>query len=131
MEPRSTSPTAITTASSAITIASKAVRTLAGSTQGPADGVGAAAKFDTPIGVALDGRTLYVADRKNHRIRAIDTASGKVATIAGSGTKGTTDGIGTKAQFDGPVGIFADGTNLYIADTGDNNIRKLEYKEVK
>ena len=115
----------------AITIASKAVRTLAGSTKGHADGVGTAAKFDTPMGVALDGRTLYVADRKNHRIRAIDTASGKVTTIAGSGTKGRNEGKGTAAQFDEPVGIVADGTTLYVVSPINNNIRKLEYKEVK
>ena len=90
--------------------------------------VGNAAKFDTPMGVALDGKTLYVADRKNHRIRAIDTTSGNVTTIAGSGTAGRNDGKSNKAQFNEPVGIFADGTTLYVVGRRNNNIRKLEYK---
>ena len=52
------------------------VSTLAGSsagTRGTSDGIGAAASFWVPTGLALsrDGSTLYVADESNHRIRAI------------------------------------------------------------
>src|SRR5689334_3531789 len=64
------------------------VATLAGSagSSGNANGVGAAARFNAPSGVALsaDGSFALVADTQNHTIRAIDTATGAVTTLAGS-----------------------------------------------
>ena len=112
----------------AVTIASGQVRTLAGSTKGYADGAGAAAQFNQPNGVALSGKTLYIADRYNHCIRAVDTTSGVVTTIAGNGKKGRANGIGTAAQFNEPMDLVADGTTLYVADLEGAKIRKLEYR---
>ena len=55
-----------------IVAATGVVSTLAGSTQGFADGTGPAARFSNPVGVAFDGGgTVYVADQSNHRIRVI------------------------------------------------------------
>lgn len=74
------------------------VTTLAGNGQnGLADGRGPDVRFDNPTGlaIALDG-TVYVADRNNHRIRAINTA-GQVSTIAGDGTGEFRDGPGSTA----------------------------------
>ena len=106
------------------------VHTIAGSgTAGYKDGTGAAAQFDTPIGLAVSGTTLYVADYKNHRIRAIDLASATntVRTIAGSGKAESTNGIGTAAQFNRPTGIAVSGDTLYVSTRG-KLIRKLEYR---
>jgi sugar lactone lactonase YvrE len=93
---------------------------------GFADGDVAVAQFNEPIGLALaaDG-TLYVADSKNHRIRAI-SASGLVTTHAGLGTSGFTDGVDTGARFATPHGLAlgSDGT-LYVADRGNHRIRKV------
>ena len=76
------------------------VSTLAGSgTAGSADGLGAAAQFNSPFGVAVDGTgTVYVADNGNNSIRKI-TSTGAVSTLAGSGTAGSANGQGAAAQF--------------------------------
>ena len=112
----------------AIDLASKTVSTLAGSgSPGHANGVGTAAQFDGPIGIAISGGTLYVADSGNHRIRAIDIASRTVRDIAGDGTAGNTNGIGTAARLDRPYGIAVRGSTLYV--TSRLLIRKLEYRE--
>jgi hypothetical protein len=103
------------------------VSTLAGSgTAGFADGIGTAAHFNSPRGVALDASgNLYVADGVNNRIRRI-TPTGTVSTIAGSGTAGFADGTGTAAQFHFPKGIAVDGSgNLYVADDINHRIRKI------
>ncbi len=110
-----------------IVISTGEVSTVAGtSTQGSSDGVGAAARFFEPEGITTDGSSLYVADYKNHIIREIITATGQVITLAGSaGQSGSSDAIGASARFNNPVGITTDGANLYVADTGNNTIRKI------
>jgi len=109
-----------------VVIATGEVTTLAGSaTAGYADGVGKAARFSNPIGIAINGSDLYVADTGNNMIRKIVIATGEVTTLAGSVTVGYTDGIGSSARFFYPYGITTDGTNLYVADSGNNMIRTV------
>ena len=113
----------------AIDLTNKTVSTIAGSgTPGHANGVGTAAQFDGPTGIAVSGGTLYVADTDNHRIRAIDIASRTVRDIAGDGTAGSTNGIGTAARLNRPTHIVVSGSTLYV--TSRRLIRKLEYREV-
>ena len=103
-----------------------AFQVLAGGTEGFADGQGAAAKFNTPSGIALDGQgNLYVADTGNHAIRRI-SAQGQVTTLAGDGTPGFADGKGAQARFNGPMGVAvaADG-RVYVADTWNDRIRVI------
>lgn len=101
------------------------VSTVAGSTQGFADGSATTAQFNEPSGICVDGQgNLYVADTYNHRIRKI-TPAGMVSTLAGS-SFGFADGNGTAARFNLPVGICVDSQgNLYIADSFNNRIRKI------
>jgi sugar lactone lactonase YvrE len=94
--------------------------------RGSADGTGTDARFHYPSGVAAgpDG-TAYVADTYNHTIRQI-TSAGVVTTLAGSGTYGSDDGVGAYARFAAPMAVASDRAgNLYIADQGNNTIRKI------
>ena len=91
------------------------------------DGAGTAARFVRPIGIAVDaGGTLYVADAGSHAIRKI-SPSGVVTTFAGlAGRRGRADGTGSAARFNEPEGVAVDGSgNVYVADTGNNTIRKI------
>jgi murein DD-endopeptidase MepM/ murein hydrolase activator NlpD len=102
------------------------VRTLAGGSEGFADGQGSAAAFNTPSAIALDASgNLYVADTGNNSIRKV-TPQGVVSTIAGDGNAGYRDGPGRDAQFNGPIGVAID-TNgsVYVADTYNDRIRKI------
>lgn len=100
------------------------VTTFAGSaTDGETDGTGTAATFGIPTGIAVDNNgNLYVSELGNH-IRKI-TPSGVVTTFAGS-TNGFADGTGADAQFAGLFGICLRGNYLYVADTGNQRIRKV------
>ena len=110
----------------AIVLTTGIVTTIAGGPQGYADGAGTDARFNGPAGLALSGDTLYVADYHNHRIRAMDIATKRVRTIAGTGTKASVNGIGTAAQFSLPIDIAGSGDTLYV--TSGNQIRKLKYR---
>lgn len=96
-------------------------------TTGAADGVGGYARFQTPMGLATDANgNAYVADMDNHTIRRV-APDGTVTTVAGTpGVSGKTDGIGTSAQFHSPIGVALDASgNIYVADSGNNTIRKI------
>ena len=125
------------------------VTALAGTpdTRGSTDGLGPAARFNRPGGVAVDGTgNVYVADSYNRTIRKI-TPAGLVTTLAGlggdgnspnlpfggydrsdttGGEAGSADGTGKEARFAWPTGIGLDKSgNLYIADLDNHTIRVL------
>jgi sugar lactone lactonase YvrE len=105
------------------------VTTLAGSPGqvGSDDGVGSAARFHEPNGIAVDDTgNLYVAEGLNHTIRKISPA-GEVTTLAGSpGLQGSDDGMGTGARFNHPWGLALDKSgNIYLADVLNNTIRRI------
>jgi sugar lactone lactonase YvrE len=105
------------------------VSTLAGSpgVSGGADGSGSAARFNFPVGVAVDAAgNVYVADSRNSTVRKI-SASGVVTTFAGApGQFGSTDGTGANARFFLPCGVAVDGAgNVYVTDTGNHTIRRI------
>ena len=110
-------------------------------------GPAVAAQLHFPYSVAPDGSgNLYIADQSNHRIRKVDSA-GVISTVVGSGMGGFGGGFGggtfggggfggggfggdggpaTAALLAGPRGLALDGAgNLYIADTGNDRIRRL------
>jgi sugar lactone lactonase YvrE len=105
------------------------VSTLAGPTAagqcGNVDGVGAAARFNNPNGIAVDSNgNIYVADQNNSTIRKI-SPDGVVSTFAGS-TRGSVDGNGTNAKFTSPTGVAVDAAgNVYVGDSSFT-IRKID-----
>ncbi|NOT99899.1 MAG: hypothetical protein HOO97_12535, partial [Sideroxydans sp.] len=106
------------------------VTTVAGSavTPGITDGTGAVARFNGPGGIAIDATgNLFVADTGNHTIRKI-TSAGVVTTVAGTaGLSGSTDATGTATKFNTPFGVTVDSAgNLFVADTYNNTIRKID-----
>lgn len=101
------------------------VSTLAGASRG-AEGTGTAARFVAPAGIATDGTFLFITDKDN-TIRKVEIATGSVTTLAGSpGVYGSADGIGAAAAFNMPKGIVAVGANLYVVDSHNGTIRKIE-----
>ncbi|MCB1177789.1 MAG: hypothetical protein KDK36_09440 [Leptospiraceae bacterium] len=104
---------------------------LAGET-GSTDGTGTTARFNLPCGITTDGTNLFITDSNNHTIRKIEISSNIVSTIAGTaGSSGTIDGIGTSAKLKNPFRITTDATNLYVTDTYNHTIRKIEISSGK
>ena len=82
-----------------------------------------------PAGMAVDeAGNVYIADG-NHRIRKVDASTGIISTVAGTGTAGFSGdgGPAVEARLDEPHGVALDSAgNLYIADTNNNRIRKVD-----
>ncbi len=91
--------------------------------------------IDGPFGIGqlknsnymtTNGTDLFLTDDSEHTIRKI-TSSGHISTIAGNfGVSGSLDAQGTSAQFDYPTGIYADGEDIYVLDSGNYTIRKID-----
>jgi DNA-binding beta-propeller fold protein YncE len=97
---------------------------------GNVDGVGVMARFNGPTRLALtpDGLTLYIADTGNRVIRTLNTMTGGVTRLAGTGTAGTVNGPLLMAQFRGPVGLALDATSnrLYVGDRTAHVLRVID-----
>jgi sugar lactone lactonase YvrE len=103
------------------------VSTFAGSgTSGSTDGIGTAASFHSPNGIAADGAgNFYVTDMNTNLIRKI-SSTGVVSTFAGSGAYGNANGVGTSASFRSPAGVAVDASgNVFVADWENHTIRKI------
>ena len=95
------------------------------------DGIPAlTAELDSPTSVAIDGAgNVYIADSEHNRIRMVSAATGLISTFAGTGTASYSgdNAAATAATLNSPSGVALDGAgNLYIADTGNNAIRRVD-----
>lgn len=92
-------------------------------------GIAAIAGVNLPLGVAFDaGGNLYIADTVNNRIRRVDSVTGVITTVAGTGQQGFSGdgGLAVDAQLHQPAGIAVDAVgNLIVADTGNSVIREV------
>ena len=92
---------------------------------GKKDGRFEEAAFNDPQGMALRGDTLYVADRKNHLIRALDLKAQTVQTVAGTGEQGTSrraGGAALQTGLNSPWDLCLLGDTLYMALAGNHQI---------
>jgi hypothetical protein len=91
-------------------------------------GPATSAKLYAPSGVAIDGQgNVYIADTNNTRVRKV-SPGGTISTFAGTGEVGFSGdgGPATSAKLYAPSGVAIDGQgNVYIADTGNNRVRKV------
>jgi sugar lactone lactonase YvrE/peroxiredoxin len=103
--------------------------TLAGSADlfgfGTKDGAGDVARFQHPLGVALSGETLYVADTFNGLLRAVNVKNGQVSTFLGGAKSAVAD---SPSSFYEPGGLSVAGDMLYVADTNHHRIVAVNLK---
>ncbi len=78
-----------------------------------------------PRDVLYESGALYIADASAHKIKRYDLTSGVLADFAGDGTNAFLDGFGTAAQLNFPQGVTSDGSFLYVIDSGNTVIRKI------
>ncbi len=93
---------------------------------GDRDGRGDDARFQHPLGIAHGGGRLFIADTYNHRIRALNPETGDVRVFAGEGVEGTEDGPPAVARFHEPGGIAATSEALFVADTNNHAVRRID-----
>ena len=105
------------------------VSTIAGEWGGYSDGYGSNARFSAPQGLAIDAQdNLYVADANNSIIRKISDINGqvRVTTISGTGEYDYVDGTSELASYRRPRYVAYGGGSLFVVDTDDNRIRKVQ-----
>jgi len=115
-----------------IAAATGKITTIAGTGTAGSAGNGAAAtasQLSAPHGVAVDATgNIYIVDTANQRIQMVSAQTGFISTVAGTGLPGYAGdgGAAAVAQLVSPSGIAVDAAaNLYIADTGNHRIRKV------
>ncbi|HWW76932.1 MAG TPA: thioredoxin-like domain-containing protein, partial [Pyrinomonadaceae bacterium] len=111
----------------AFSSAADEVRTLVGGDLfefGDRDGAGDDVRLQHPLGLALDGARLFIADTYNHKIKLLDPRTRRVSTFAGTGHPGQKDG--DRPEFYEPGGLAVARGRLYVADTDNHAVRVVD-----
>jgi DNA-binding beta-propeller fold protein YncE len=92
------------------------------------DGIGDAASFAQPSGLASDGKTLFVADSESSSIRAIDLATAAVRTLVGRDlfVFGDVDGAAPNVRLQHPIGIGYGAGAIWVADTYNSKLKRID-----
>ncbi|MBL8170200.1 MAG: redoxin domain-containing protein [Acidobacteria bacterium] len=93
---------------------------------GDVDGKGDDVRLQHPLGVVYVNGKLYVADTYNHKIKELDIQKRESRTFAGTRERGVKDGDRKQSQFNEPAGISATSKALFVADTNNHLIRRIE-----
>ena len=93
---------------------------------GDRDGKGDNVRLQHPLGVDLYNGKVLVADTYNHKIKLLDPEKREVETFIGSGKEGQKDG--KNASFYEPGGISVAGDQLFVADTNNHAVRRVDLK---
>ncbi len=106
------------------------VRTVCGSGNlfgfGDVDGQGLDVRLQHCLGVEYSLDCLWVADTYNHKIKLVNLETGDCQTVLGDGLVGLEDGEGKNSRFSEPSGLSVMGSVLYIADTNNHAIRRVD-----
>jgi thiol-disulfide isomerase/thioredoxin len=98
---------------------------------GDVDGRGDSVRLQHPLGVVYANDRLYVADTYNHKIKELDPQKRESRTYAGTRERGARDGArdskSQQAQFNEPGGISATSKSLFVADTNNHLIRRIDF----
>lgn len=78
-----------------------------------------------PYGIAAVGAYLFVSASEQHQIYKVSLETGESTLFAGTGDEGRADGVASAASFNFPLGLTSDGQYLFVADSGNNLIRKI------
>ncbi|MDQ6787576.1 MAG: redoxin domain-containing protein [Acidobacteriota bacterium] len=113
-------------------LSGKLVETIGRGKAAAGNGDFAAASFNRPQGLALDGENLYVADTENHLIRRVNLQTKRVETIAGTGKLDDFNGSGgvaTATALTSPWDLQVVGKNLFIAMAGSHQIWRMDLEK--
>lgn len=98
---------------------------------GDSDGKGGSVRLQHPLGVVYANGKLYVADTYNHKIKELEITTRESRTFAGTRERGAKDGDRKLATFNEPGGISATSKALFVADTNNHLIRRLDFDSGK
>jgi len=118
-----------------VDLATGIITTVAGSGVAGSDGdagLATLAQLNAPYGFAIGSGNLYISENLGHRIRRVDLATGTITNFAGTGVAGSAGdgGPATAAQLNGPVGLAVDSVSLYISDSANSRVRRVDLSTV-